>query len=113
MNLPTASLILRQHMALIDEGRGPRDPDINDVKVLAEAVHIAGHLYTTAQLHEFRLVDEDGTPTAMCPARSWGDQDPCAHLRGHPRVTAPGRRGGLGDVYDHGNPDAGTWWNER
>jgi hypothetical protein len=62
MDIPTASLILRQHMRLIDEGVGPRDPQPHDAAVLAEAVRRAGHMYTTAQLHDFRLVDEDGTP---------------------------------------------------
>ncbi len=110
LDLPTASLILRQHMALMNEGIGPRDPDPYDAVILNAAVREAGHLYTTAELHDFRLVDEDGTPLTdypLCAARSWVDGVPCALPAGHPRIAS------RGFSYDHAAPDAGVWWNKR
>jgi hypothetical protein len=53
MTEPEASLIIRMHLALSDEGIGPKRSTRNgesvppeaDASVLAEAVRVAGHLF--------------------------------------------------------------------
>lgn len=53
MNEQEASLIIRMHLALTDEGIGPKRPmgsggpvpTAGDAAVLAEAVRVAGHLF--------------------------------------------------------------------
>lgn len=62
-----ASLIIRQHMALADEGIGPAPIDFNgervtptedDNRILDEAVRIAGHLFAEWRLQECGLVPD-------------------------------------------------------
>lgn len=46
MDVAVASLLIRQHMALIEEGIGPADgqPE-QDMAILRQAVGVAGHLF--------------------------------------------------------------------
>ncbi|GAB2331730.1 hypothetical protein [Streptomyces variabilis] len=60
-----ASLIIRMHLALLDEGIGPRPPTgkgtpEDDTAVLAEAVRVAGHLFDEHwDLWESRLISDE------------------------------------------------------
>lgn len=60
-----ASLIIRMHLALMDEGIGPRPPAGDgtveeDAAVLEEAVRVAGHLFDEHwDLWESRLVSDE------------------------------------------------------
>lgn len=62
MDTVVASLLIRQHLRLIDEGVGPRDPHPSDRDVLADAVAVAGHLFPHAELCDANL----GCPQARC-----------------------------------------------
>lgn len=106
MDFAAASLIIRQHMALIDEGIGPKYPGEHDARVLAEAVRLAGHRFAESDLYEHGLVEEN--PAVPCPARSRIDEVPCAHRAGHPRVSGPTQ----GEIYDHSAPTHGAYWND-
>ena len=55
MDTVTGSLLIRQHLALIDEGIGPKDEHPSDRDVLAEAVAVAGHLFPHADLCDANL----------------------------------------------------------
>jgi hypothetical protein len=68
MTEPEASLIIRMHLALTDEGIGPKhptetggsDPAAEDSAVLAEAVRVAGHLFHPHwELWESGLVSDE------------------------------------------------------
>lgn len=113
MDLEIASLLVRQHMALIDEGIGPKNPKTGDAQLLAAAVRAGGaDEFSTDYLRDYRLVDEDGTLLGdypPCPALSYTDQIPCAHRAGHSRVFGPT---GPRELYDHSAPDHRVYWND-
>jgi hypothetical protein len=67
MNEQTASLIIRQNIALGDEGIGPARREVDgqwaddsaaDNLVIAEAVRVAGHLFSEYQLVESGLISD-------------------------------------------------------
>ena len=113
MNLETASLIIRQHMALMDQGIGPKNPTARDAQLLADAVRAGGaDEFSAEYLRDYRLVDKDGNllgDDPPCLARSHTDQIPCAHRAGHPRVSGPT---GPQEMYDHSVPRQRLYWND-
>lgn len=69
MDVPTASLIIRMELALMDEGIGPKalwdgetngakpvDTSADDRAVLVQAVRVAGHLFHGYELREAGLL---------------------------------------------------------
>lgn len=69
MDRNVAHLLIRQHLALTDEGIGPRDATPADNALLNRAVHAAGDDFDSHDLYEARLIgkNEHRTARPSCP----------------------------------------------
>jgi len=69
VDVDVASLIVRQHLALVDEGIGPKDVAPGDAVVLAQAVRVARDEIEDHDLWEAELISdaEHAARVKACP----------------------------------------------